>query len=601
LHVPHGDTPYANLTCPLLKISSTAIICLALILSSPAVVAQAVDSGALLRQQQQAKPQPPPPTEAAPLTIAPPAPEAPPPESAGKVFVTGFELSAPSSLITNAELTSILKEYTGREENFAELERATAKVAEVLRKRGYPFASVRIPQQEVAGGVIALEVVPGKMATGSDGQPDIRVKADGRTRLNAQRAAATVAAPLTDPVALNTLELERGLLLLNDLPGVQGTGTVVSGQEPGTLALELTVKEDPLFGGWADVDDYGSRTTGSDRVAADLHLNDLSGRGDVGEVYLAKSSGTESTTASYTDPIGVTGLSTHLSASYMRYHLLREFSPLDATGDSTWLSGGVSYPILRSRSNNLYWTASADYKRLIDQAAGENIDSRDSKAGTLGVHGDHLLADEKSSLVYLATLTGGNLDRGGNAADNKEDLLTRHTQGDYAILRSTDSWLQQFNQQFSLFAELQMQFASRNLDSSEKMYMGGPHGVRAYPIEEAGSDDGQTLSVEARYIALNTPMGGGEIWTPFVLFDAGHAMLNKSTWNGWNQSNPALKNSYSLKGWGVGVRAQIARIVQLELVDARKIGDNPGASATGRDADGLEKTNRVWFIASVAF
>jgi hypothetical protein len=78
-------------------------------------------------------------------------------------------------------------------------------------------------------------------------------------------------------------------------------------------------------------------------------------------------------------------------------------------------------------------------------------------------------------------------------------------------------------------------------------------------------------------------------------------MLNKSTSSGWNQSNPALKNSYSLKGWGVGVRDQIARIVQSELVDARKIGDNPGASVTGRDADGLENTNRVWFIASVAF
>jgi hypothetical protein len=78
-------------------------------------------------------------------------------------------------------------------------------------------------------------------------------------------------------------------------------------------------------------------------------------------------------------------------------------------------------------------------------------------------------------------------------------------------------------------------------------------------------------------------------------------MLNKSTWSGWNQSNPALKNSYSLKGWGVGVRPQIARIVQPKLVDARKIGHYPGASVTGRNADGLEKTNRVWFLASVAF
>jgi hemolysin activation/secretion protein len=50
-----------------------------------------------------------------------------------------------------------------------------------------------------------------------------------------------------------------------------------------------------------------------------------------------------------------------------------------------------------------------------------------------------------------------------------------------------------------------MRFSSRNLDTSEKMYLGGPHSVRAYPVEEAGSDEGQTLSLEARYLAVNTP------------------------------------------------------------------------------------------------
>jgi hypothetical protein len=41
--------------------------------------------------------------------------------------------------------------------------------------------------------------------------------------------------------------------------------------------------------------------------------------------------------------------------------------------------------------------------------------------------------------------------------------------------------------------------------------------------------------------------------------------------------------------------------VQLELVDARKLGRNPGASATGQDADGRALKNRVWFMGSVSF
>jgi len=569
-------------------------------LYGPAVFAQAVDSGALQRQQQQTLPVPPPPTEPPPLVVPPPAPKTPTAQSEAKIFVSAFKLTQPSALLTDSQLEHMLGKFTGRDDNFEEIDAAAALVADALHKRGYAFARVLIPRQEVSGGVVELEILPGKLYE-QNGAPDIQVKPQGKTRISEKLVAATVAAPLSDPVALNTAELERGLLLLNDLPGVQGSGVLSPGQEPGTLALGIDVREGPLFGGWVDVDDYGSRETGTDRVAADLHVYDPTGHGDAGELYLAKTSGTDSATASYTDPIGVSGLNGRLAASFLQYHVLREFSALDATGNSTWLSAGLSYPLLRTRESNLYWTATADYKRLLDQAAGTEIDSRKSEALSGGVRGDHLFGGGKGSLVYLATLSGGKLDRAGNAADELQDSLTRRSQGDYAILRTTDSWLEQLNARFSLSAALQMQFATRDLDTSEKLYLGGPHGVRAYPIEEAGSDDGQILSFEARYLAVSSPKWGGQVWTPFVLFDAGHATLNESVWKGWNASDPNLRNSYWLKGAGVGLRAQIARVLQLELIGARKIGDNPGASATGQDADGRSETTRFWFIATFAF
>jgi hemolysin activation/secretion protein len=567
----------------------------------PAAFAQAVDSGALQRQQQQALPVPPPPTEPPPLVAPPPAPTSTPDESEVRIFVSAFKLDSPSALLTDSQLNQILGKFIGRDDSFKDIDAATALVADALHKRGYAFARVLVPRQEVSGGVVELEIMPGKLYGLKGGEPDIQVKPQGKTRIDEKLVAATVAAPLSDPVALNISELQRGLLLLNDLPGVQGSGVLVPGKEPGTLGLGIDVREGPLFGGWVDADDYGSRATGSDRVAADLHLNDPSGHGDAGELYLAKSSGTDSATASYTDPLGVSGLSGHLSASYLHYHVLSEFSALDATGASTWLSAGVSYPLLRARDGNLYWTATVDYKHLLDKAAGTEIDSRQSGSASGGVRGDRLFSGGKGSLVYLATVTAGRLDRAGNAADELQDSLTRRSQGNYAILRTSDSWLEQLNPRFSLSAALQMQFSTRNLDTSEKLYLGGPHGVRAYPIEEAGSDQGQILSLEGRYLAVNSPKLGGQIWTPFVLFDAGHATLNEKLWNEWNAGDPNLRNSYWLEGAGVGLRAQIARVLQIEFIGARKIGDNPGASATGHDADGRSEKTRFWFIATFAF
>jgi hypothetical protein len=62
-----------------------------------------------------------------------------------------------------------------------------------------------------------------------------------------------------------------------------------------------------------------------------------------------------------------------------------------------------------------------------------------------------------------------------------------------------------------------------------------------------------------------------------------------------------MRNAYWLKGGGMGLRAKIARVVQLELIGARKIGTNPGANALGQDADGLSDRDRLWFIASAFF
>jgi hypothetical protein len=56
-----------------------------------------------------------------------------------------------------------------------------------------------------------------------------------------------------------------------------------------------------------------------------------------------------------------------------------------------------------------------------------------------------------------------------------------------------------------------------------------------------------------------------------------------------------------IKGYGIGVRAHVGRRVQLEFVDARKLGRNPGASAAGQDADGRALKNLIWFIGSVQF
>ena len=53
-------------------------------------------------------------------------------------------------------------------------------------------------------------------------------------------------------------------------------------------------------------------------------------------------------------------------------------------------------------------------------------------------------------------------------------------------------------QDYSAFASFSGQMAGGNLDPSEKFYLGGSTGVRAYPSGEAGGSTGQLISLELR-------------------------------------------------------------------------------------------------------
>jgi hemolysin activation/secretion protein len=82
----------------------------------------------------------------------------------------------------------------------------------------------------------------------------------------------------------------------------------------------------------------------------------------------------------------------------------------------------------------------------------------------------------------------------------------------------------------SLYASVRGQIASKNLDSSEKMELGGAYAVRAYPEGEAYGDEGYVASLEARVRlpAFWPAMPGSMQVAGFV--DTGKVSLNHTPW-----------------------------------------------------------------------
>jgi hemolysin activation/secretion protein len=170
------------------------------------------------------------------------------------------------------------------------------------------------------------------------------------------------------------------------------------------------------------------------------------------------------------------------------------------------------------------------------------------------------------------------------------DSLTTDTAGSYQKLSFLASRTQVVTERISLYGSLSGQAASKNLDSSEKFYLGGSGGVRAYPADEGGGSEGVLLNLEAR-----GRLPGNFTVTGF--FDWGSVRVNKKN----DIVGAAIPNTEALKGAGVALGWVAKFGLSLKATVARRIGSNPNPTSSGDDQDGSLIENRAWLQASMPF
>ena len=149
--------------------------------------------------------------------------------------------------------------------------------------------------------------------------------------------------------------------------------------------------------------------------------------------------------------------------------------------------------------------------------------------------------------------------------------------------------MQQLPGDFSFWTDISGQMATRNLYSGEKFALGGPYGVRAYPVNEGLGDEGYLAKFELRYKAHDYVQLIG-----FV--DTGGTTLHSNPW-----SPSTTPNHYTLSGGGVGINLTIPNQFQLNFSVAQRIGSNPATSTAGKDNDGSKHTPHFWLQLSKFF
>ncbi|MFZ4703732.1 MAG: ShlB/FhaC/HecB family hemolysin secretion/activation protein, partial [Candidatus Methylumidiphilus sp.] len=357
---------------------------------------QVPDAGSIMRNQ----PRPLIPSPSVQPPIAVPQPSPPAAGASGKITPKDWKITG-ATLIPESELKNSIQEYLGRELSVQDLWEATQKVAMYYSQKGY-LVRAWLPEQEIRNGVVEIRVVEGKL-------DDVTVT-DPAGAISAERARGTILAAQSRGEYLRMDDLERGVLLLNDMPGVSVTPTLKQGSKAGTTSLDLNIKSRPLINGSLDYANAGINTVGEHQFGGSLFINNAFGVGDQATFRLQGGSGNVYGRLTYTMPVGNSGLRVGIAGSGMYYVLSdvpyftgvgitdvgisgvtgrKRLSDLDFDGDA-WVGGAfASYPLVRGNKANVYSLAGFDTRRYHNVTNVETISDKTINVGYVGLQGDY--------------------------------------------------------------------------------------------------------------------------------------------------------------------------------------------------------------------
>jgi len=398
--------------------------------------------------------------------------------------------------------------------------------------------------------------------------------------------------------ATGALRIHRSRL--NDLPGISARARLQRGQSPDSTHVAIDVNEGPLLGATAWADNYGNYSTGSVEANIAAQLNDPAHIGDQLTAGATHSQGMDLDRLGYSAPLTSSGLRLGLSASTMQYRVVNGLGK-DAglKGESTTWGAKLSYPIIRSRRLNLSASGGYHHKRLKDRSSVGTLDDKRLDVWDAALSGNALDTLGGGGLTHWSlSVNAGHVDLSHDAQSAQQDAAGYRTAGDYTTLDYSLSRLQRLPGAFTLYASLAGQSADKNLDSSAQFILGGPYGIRAYPVGEASGDAGWLTNLELRYdLPGATALGQ---WQLVTFYDAGQITLHHDTRN-LPISTATGKNSYGLAGWGVGVSLRQGQRYRVALTWSGTLASNPGRSVQGKNVDNHADNSRLWLQALVRF
>lgn len=467
------------------------------------------------------------------------------PDGAENVTLTlgGFRVEG-ASVYSEEELQSFYADKIGQTITLADVYAIANAITLKYRNDGYALTQVVVPPQTIDSGIVDIRIVEGFI----DG---VTIQAPEDETSAALDLIRDYASMIAKGGAVNVADLERGLLLINDLPGVSAR-SILSASEttPGAADLLIIVDRDK-YEGVVTADNYGSRFLGPVQVGSAHTYRSLLGVNDSISLQLAAAPQDWFELAfaslSYEMPIGSLGTTISALASKSVTDPGYTLQQFDVKGYSDLYSVKVEHPFIRSRNTNLNAHLQFDWR---DVKSSNNLQpAREDRIRALRFGAEYDFLDRvfgvAANTLELEVSQGLNI---LNASEEGRAELTRASADpQFTKLEGRAQRLQRITDHVNLLVTAGGQWSSAPLLSSEEYTIGGFSSVRGFDPAEVGGDDGVSGSLELQWTNPGDLQGGYvDRYQLYSFFDAGTV---------WDQDATASNlRRQTLTGAGLGAR-----------------------------------------------
>jgi hemolysin activation/secretion protein len=499
-------------------------------------------------------------------------PEKPPSGAEQVRFPLMHVTVAGSTVFSENDFLPLYSDLIGKEVTLKQIYDIASAITAKYGNAGYALSIALVPAQRIRGGAVTIQVIEGYV-------DNVTIKTDdGRDISTPQLKAYGEKITLSRP--LKQSDLERYVLLANDLPGVTARSVLEPSDRPGASHLTIFVNQKPVEGS-VGFDNRGTQYSGPFEASLAASLNDVFGWSDRTSLRFINTtpfSELHYYEINHQEMIGSEGAHINLLG------LASESRPGSSLGASQILttnytgSAQIYDPLIRSRAENLTLGGKFDFEQLDSTSFGvpQSADSlRIIRANATFDFVDTLLPRSAINLATVELSQALNIlgaTGGASANPSRPGMSSSFTKVVAEVSRS-----QSLTDSFRLLTAARGQYAFAILPTSEEFGFGGPQYGRGYDPSEIIGDRGVSAKMELQYLQSDCLKGIVQNCQFYGFADTGWV---------WNMaplgSDPQNQNATSV---GVGMRWSLGKhlvgnveiAVPLTILDSQQ--GTPGTRA----------------------